>query len=73
VDAFATPYVYGRLRNRELAFTVHSECAKSGKQIKIELDSDLHITGMTEGSDPLYCLTLINTDRMKEPSIVDIF
>jgi hypothetical protein len=65
--------VYGRLKNRELNFTIQSECANSGRQIEIELDSDLNITGMTEGSDPFYSMALINTARMKELSIVDIF
>jgi hypothetical protein len=57
----------------DLTFTINSKCANSGKQIQIELDSELNITGMTEGSDPIYCLTLMNTDRLKEPSIVDVF
>jgi hypothetical protein len=65
--------VYGRLQNKELTFTINSECANSGKQIEIELDSELNITGMSEGSDPVYSMALINTDRMKEASIVDIF
>ena len=41
--------------------------------MQIELDSEMNITGMTEGSDPICCLTLMNTDRLKEPSIVDVF
>ena len=73
VDAFATPFVYGRLQNRKLTFAVHSQCANSGRQIHIELDSDLNIFSTTEGSDPMYSMVLLNTDRMKEPSIVDVF
>jgi len=73
VDAFAAPFVYGRLQNKELSFTVHSECANSGRQIEIELDSELNITGVTDGSDPMFCLPLMDTARTKEPSIVDIF
>ncbi len=65
--------MYGRLHNKELTFTITSECANSGKQIEIELDSELNITGMAEGSDPMYSMALMNTDRMKEASIVDIF
>jgi len=65
--------VYGRLQNKDLTFTINSKCANSGKQIKIELDSDLNIIRMTEGSSPMYCMALINTDKMKERSIVDIF
>jgi hypothetical protein len=65
--------VYGRLQNKALTFTINTACANSGKQIQIELDSELNITGMTEGADPMYSMALINTDRMKEISIVDIF
>ncbi|MFC1817066.1 hypothetical protein ACFL0M_14275 [Thermodesulfobacteriota bacterium] len=73
MDAFATPFVYGRLQNRKLTFAVHSQCANSGRQIHIELDSDLNIISVPEGSDLYYSMALMNTDRMKEPSIVDIF
>ena len=65
--------MYGRIQNRELNFTIHSECDNSGRQIKIELDSEMNITGMTDGCDPFYSMALINTDRMKEASIVEIF
>jgi hypothetical protein len=65
--------VYGRLQNRDLTFTINSKCANSDKQIQIKLDSDLNIVGMAEGSDPFYSMALINTDKMKELSIVDIF
>ena len=73
MDAFATPFVYGRLLNREMTFTIDSKCANSGKHIEIELNSELNITGMTEGCEPMYSMALINTDRMKETSIVDVF
>ncbi len=73
MDAIATPFVYGRLRNEELFFTVNSECANSGKPMKIELDGDLNIISVDEGSEPMYCITLMDTAKIKEPSIVDIF
>ncbi len=56
-----------------MAFTINSQCANSGKQIQIDLDSELNITGMTEDCEPMYSLALMNTDRMKEKSIVDVF
>jgi hypothetical protein len=65
--------VYGRLQNEELTFTINSRCANSGKKIKIELDSDLNITSMSEGADPVYSMAVINTDRLKEPSIINVF
>jgi hypothetical protein len=65
--------VYGRLQNKDLTFTIDAKCANSGREIKIEIDSDLNITGMSEGSEPMYSMALINTDKMKEMSIVDVF
>ena len=65
--------MYGRLQNKDLTCKIKSKCANSGKQIEIELDSELNITAMTEGAEPIYSMALINTDKMKEASIVDIF
>jgi hypothetical protein len=65
--------VYGRLRNEELFFTVNSECANSGKMMKIELDGNLNIISVNEGSEPMFCIALMNTAKTKDPSIVDIF
>ena len=65
--------MYGRLQNKDLTFTINTKCANSGKKIQIELDSELNITGMTEGADPVISMALINTDKMKEISIVNIF
>jgi len=65
--------VQGRLRNRNLTYTIDTTSANSGRPIKIELDCELNIIGMTEEASPMYCLVLINTDKMKETSIVDVF
>jgi hypothetical protein len=53
--------------------TINSECANSGKPIKIEFDSDLNIRYVDEGSDPIVCQPMVNFIETKEPSIVDIF
>ena len=65
--------MYGRLQNKDLTFTINTKCANSGKEIQIDLDSEMNITGMSEGSEPMYSMALINTDKMKEKSIVDVF
>jgi hypothetical protein len=65
--------VYGRLLSNDLTFTINTECANSGRQIEIELDSDLNIIRMTEGSEPVISLTVFNSEKMKERGIVDIF
>jgi hypothetical protein len=56
-----------------LTFTIDTECANSGRLIQVELDSEMNITGMTEGAAPMISMALINPDKMKEMSIVDIF
>ena len=53
--------------------TIDTECANSGKPIKIELDSDLNVIYVDEGSDPMVCVPKVNVFEAKEPSIVDIF
>jgi hypothetical protein len=53
--------------------TINTECANSGKPIKIEFDSDLNIRYIDEGSDPMVCVAKINMLEIKESSIVDIF
>ena len=73
MDAFATPFVYGRLKNKELSFTIHAECADNGRLIEIKVDSELKITGVTKDSDPMFCMPLLDSERTKELSIVDIF
>ena len=56
-----------------MTFTIESMCANSGKQIRIDLDSEMNIIDMTEGCEPFYSMDLINSDRMKEANIVDVF
>jgi hypothetical protein len=65
--------VYGRLQKKELSFIIQSECANSGRKIEIGLDSDLNITNVTSGFDPMFCVALVPLAKTKMPSIVDVF
>jgi hypothetical protein len=65
--------VQGRLLNQNLEYTIRSNCASSGRPIEIGVDSDLNIRTMTQGAAPMYSMALINTERMKEKSIIDVF
>jgi len=65
--------VYGRLQKKKLSFTIQSQCANSGRQIEIALDSDLNIANVTDGSDPMFCLPFVSLAKTKRPSIVDLF
>jgi len=53
--------------------TIDTECANSGKPIRIEIDSDLNIRCVDDGSDPMICVPKVNVFEAKEPGIVDIF
>jgi len=65
--------VYGRLQKKKLSFTIQANCAYSGKQIEIEIDSELNIKRLPDGSDPMFCAPMVTLANTKEPSIVDIF
>jgi hypothetical protein len=65
--------VYGRLQKKELSFTIQAECANSGRQIEIALDSKLNITKVTDGAHPMFCFPLVRLAKTKRPSIVDVF
>ena len=41
--------------------------------MKIELDGNLNIISVDENSEPMFCVALMNTAKIKEASIVDIF
>ena len=53
--------------------TIDTQCANSGKSIRIQFDSDLNLQHVEEGSEPLICAPKVNLVETKEPSIVDIF
>jgi hypothetical protein len=65
--------VYGKLKNKELSFTIQAVCGNSGREMEILLDSELNIKKVTDGSDPMFCLPIVPLANTKEPSIVDIF
>ena len=65
--------MYGKLKKKELTFTIQAECGNSGKEMEIELDSELNIKKVPDGSDPMFCLPVVPLANTKEPSIVEIF
>jgi len=73
VDAFATPFVQGHLRNERLAITVKSECAHCGRSMEMEINSDLdyHLHG--GGNGPIVFVPDVNLGTLEAPSIIDDF
>lgn len=73
MDAIATPFVQGRLRNEDLSFTIRTSCARTGEPIAFEMDSELNYT-ILEGSErPLIFMPFVDFDHLEAPSIIDDF
>ena len=58
----------GDYKKKEVSFTIQAECANSGRQIEIALDSELNIKNVTHGSDPMFCLPIVTLANTREPS-----
>ena len=73
MDAFATPFVQGRLREEELTVTVASNCAHCGREMTMEISSDLdyHLEGNPEG--PVVFVPDVDVGALEAPSIIDDF
>ena len=69
----ATPFVQGQLRKEKLSFQIDTVCAQSKRAIHIEIDSDLHLTAIEAGADPLVFVPMVDFDRLEDPSIIDAF
>jgi hypothetical protein len=73
VDAAATPFVQGKLRNEQLSFDVESECACCKKPILFTMKHDLSYTLSDHSSDPVFFVPMVDFTRLKAPSIVERF
>ncbi len=69
----ATPFVQGRLLEKDLRFKIESECSVSGRPIHFELDSELRFTVHPPAEKPLFVIPLINLPDLESPCIVDDF
>lgn len=63
----------GQLRNERLTVTIHTSCAHCGQPIEIELDSQLHDHGLSEGAEPLVFQPHVNWETFDEPTIIDAY
>lgn len=73
MDAFATPFVQGRLRKQPLAVTVDSACAHCGRPMQIEIDSDLHYCVRDEACRPIVFVPDLKLSELEAPNIIDDF
>jgi len=69
----ATPFVQGRLLQKDLGCTIETECAVSRRPIHFELDSELRYTVRPPAEKPLLMIPLIKLGDLDAPCIVDDF
>jgi hypothetical protein len=72
-DAFATPFVQGRLRNEQLSVTVNTACAHCGKPMKLKIDSDLSCKTEDDGCAPIIFLPDVDLIGLADESIIQSF
>ena len=72
-DAFATPFVQGKLRNQQLSVKIKSECAHCSQPMEIEIDSDLHYKVKDRSCEPLIFVPDVNLFKIDDDSIIDTF
>lgn len=73
MDAFATPFVQGRLRNEHMIVRVRSSCAHCGKPIELSIDSDLNCTVHDPDARPLVFVPDVDLLSLREESIINAF
>ena len=73
MDALATPFVQGRLRNEALSVTVRTECAHCKEPMEMTIDSDLTITVKDSESRPMAFMPDVDLLDLKEESIINAF
>lgn len=69
----ATPFVQGQLRKELIDFTIQTECAHCGKEILIEIDSELNFSISYRDARPLVFVPSVDFSSLEDPSIIDAF
>jgi hypothetical protein len=69
----ATPFVQGRLRNKQLVVKIESECAHCGRGLKIVLDSEMEIRSVSAGAEPMVFQPDVNWAQFDEPNIIHAY
>jgi len=65
--------VQGQLRNEFLTFTIQTACAQSGKELRIEIDSELNYSVSDPDANPLIFVPMVDFSTLEDPSIIDAF
>jgi hypothetical protein len=73
VDAFATPFVQGRLRGEAISVSVVSECAHCKRPMRLEIDSDMNCYCQETDCSPIVFVPEVDFKTLKDPNIIDAF
>ena len=66
----ATPFVQGRLREEKLEVTVVTECSQTGRELRLQIDSDLNCRVLSPGADPYVFEPHLDWSRFTAPNII---
>jgi hypothetical protein len=73
VDAFATPFVQGRLRQEKVVIQVETECAHCKMPMQLEIDSEMNCRCQESVDQPIIFVPDVDFGRLKDPTIIDAF
>lgn len=63
----------GQLRREELTVQIDTECGHCRAPLHLEVDSALNYRVAEAAAAPLLFVPLIDTKKLKDPSIIDAF
>jgi hypothetical protein len=69
----ATPFVQGRLLEKDLGSEIETECEISRRPIVFELDSELRYNVRPPAEKPVFFVPMIDFFNLESPCIVDDF
>ncbi|MBA4422139.1 MAG: hypothetical protein C0390_03425 [Syntrophus sp. (in: bacteria)] len=73
MDAFATPFVQGRLRRENVFIQVETECAHCKRPMWMEIDSDMNCRCQETDCRPIIFVPDVDFSRLEDPNIIDAF
>jgi hypothetical protein len=65
--------VQGQLRNEPLDCIIISKCARTGRTLHIEIDSELNYKIQEQDAVPLLSVPMVNFGTLEDSSIIDAF
>ena len=66
----ATPFVQGRLREESLTVEALSQCAVTGRELRLRIDSDLRCETTSDGAAPFVFEPRLDWQQFSAPNII---